>query len=91
MLQCWEIESANRPAFSDIVVSLTHLLSTMADYMEMGADGTTVLSNPTTTSAVDPKAVNEPAYPDSLEEDHCLCDRRESQQPMLATLDETIL
>lgn len=35
MLQCWEFEQEKRPTFSNIVVTLSHFLEAMVDYMDI--------------------------------------------------------
>ena len=37
MLRCWELEPEGRPTFSDIVISLSESLETMADYLDISA------------------------------------------------------
>ena len=37
MLSCWELEPDNRPTFSNLVGMLSHMLETMADYLDIGA------------------------------------------------------
>ena len=39
MLSCWELEPDSRPTFSNLVSSLSQLLETMAEYMDVGAFG----------------------------------------------------
>ena len=37
MLQCWELETEMRPTFSSIVETLSLILETMVDYMDISA------------------------------------------------------
>ena len=39
MQQCWSIEPEHRPAFSQLVESLSSLLEDMAGYLHIGAFG----------------------------------------------------
>ena len=39
MLRCWELESKDRPTFSDLVSSLSQSLEAMAGYMDVDAFG----------------------------------------------------
>ena len=88
MLQCWEFDPTNRPAFSDLVNSLSHFLEAMADYMDIGAFGGIVISNP---SASNPGAGDEPTDHDALEEEPSQSKLSGSQIIVENTCDETTL
>ena len=82
----------NRPAFSHLVNSLSHFLEAMADYMDIGAFGGIVISNPSAAiSASNPGAGDEPTDHNTLEEEPSQSKLRGSQIIVENTCDETTL
>lgn len=53
MLQCWKLEAELRPAFSDLVMSVSKFLESMASYMDVSTFGE---NKSTVVDSSEPKA-----------------------------------